>query len=70
MLAVHLRRGDFLDPAVRRVHGVPTPQSMADCVARLVPQPAVAVVFSDSPEDIDLPCPKINLSGARSSLSQ
>jgi len=70
MLAIHLRRGDYLDPAVRRVHGLPATQSVLSCLEELKPKPGVALVFSDSQADIHLPCRTINLTGPRSSLAQ
>jgi len=71
LVAIHLRRGDFLDPAIRQVHGVPTVASMVGCLHRLEPQAFTAIVFSDSQEPIDLPCRMVNLSRLRDgSLAQ
>ncbi len=63
LVAIHLRRGDFLDPGVRQAHGIPEPQSMLGCLARLSARQYSAVVFSDSSVEISLPCQSICLSG-------
>jgi hypothetical protein len=61
-VAFHLRRGDFLDPEVRKVHGIPSPESMASCFARIGTPDFCAVVFSDSKVAIELPCRGVYLS--------
>ena len=63
LVAIHLRRGDFLDPQVRMAHGIPEPQSMLDCLGRITAAEYAAAVFSDSSVEISLPCPSILLSG-------
>jgi hypothetical protein len=63
LVAIHLRRGDFLDPQVRLAHGIPEPQSMLGCLARINAREYAAAVFSDSSIEIRLPCPSICLSG-------
>jgi hypothetical protein len=63
LVAIHLRRGDFLDPGVRQAHGIPEPQSMLGCLARVKAPEYSAVVFSDSSVEISLPCRSICLSG-------
>ncbi|HEY6457796.1 MAG TPA: alpha-1,2-fucosyltransferase [Steroidobacteraceae bacterium] len=61
VVAIHLRRGDYLNPDVRSAHGIPRPESMVGCLAR-VPTPGYcAVVFSDSEVAIDLPCRAMRL---------
>jgi hypothetical protein len=63
VVAIHLRRGDYLDPEVRNAHGIPEPESMLRCLARLPTAEYSAVVFSDSEVAIDLPCYGIRLVG-------
>jgi Glycosyl transferase family 11 len=63
VVAIHLRRGDFLDPEVRKVHGIPAPESILSCLARVTAPDHSAVVFSDSDVAIDLPCHAIRLVG-------
>lgn len=63
LVAIHLRRGDYLNPEVRNAHGIPTPESMLDCLPRIQAEHYCAVVFSDSEVAIDLPCPAIRLVG-------
>jgi hypothetical protein len=71
LVALHFRRGDFLDPAIRQIHGVPTVESMVSCLNQLEPQPSATIVFSDSKLPIDLPCQMIDLSRSRDgSLAQ
>lgn len=62
VLAIHLRRGDYLNPEVREVHGIPAPESMVACLTRIKAANYCAVVFSDSNAAIDLPCPAVLLS--------
>ncbi len=71
LVAIHLRRGDFMDPAIRQVHGVPSVESMVGCLKQIELQPCVAMVFSDSKVSIDLPCHKIDFTEVRDgSLAQ
>jgi Glycosyl transferase family 11 len=56
IVAIHLRRGDFLDPGVRQAHGIPSPESMLGCLAHIPAPDYCAVVFSDSAVAIDVPC--------------
>lgn len=63
VVAIHLRRGDFLDPQVRKAHGIPAPESILNCLARLNAPDYSAVVFSDSAVAMDLPCHAIRLVG-------
>jgi hypothetical protein len=63
-VAIHLRRGDYLDPEVRRVHGIPAAESIVGCLARIKAANFCAVVFSDSKVEIELPCPAVLLSSA------
>lgn len=70
VVAIHLRRGDYLNPEVRKVHGIPAPESIAGCLARIEATNYCAVVFSDSRTEIQLPCPAVLLSsGETRSLS-
>lgn len=70
VVAVHLRRGDYLNPEVRQVHGIPTPDSIVGCLGRIPVANYCAVVFSDSRAEIELPCPAVLLSsGGTRSLS-
>ncbi len=64
VVAIHLRRGDYLNPEVRNAHGIPASESMLGCLARIKAADYCAVVFSDSNVAIDLPCQAIHLSGA------
>jgi hypothetical protein len=64
VVAIHLRRGDYLNAEVRSAHGIPTSESMLSCLARIKAADYSAVVFSDSKVAIDLPCHAIHLSGA------
>jgi hypothetical protein len=63
LVAIHLRRGDYLNPEVRSAHGIAAPDSMIACLARLPAPEYSAVVFSDSEVAIDLPCHAIRLVG-------
>jgi hypothetical protein len=70
LVAIHLRRGDYLEPKTRQVHGVPTVQSIVNCLNQMHPRPSAAFLFSDSGISIDLPCHKIDFTGRDGSLSQ
>jgi hypothetical protein len=63
VVAIHLRRGDFLDPQVRKAHGIPAAESILNCLARVSAPEYSAVIFSDSDVALDLPCPGIRLVG-------
>lgn len=64
VVAIHLRRGDYLNPEVRQVHGIASPESMVECLSRLRATDYCAVVFSDSKAAIDLPVPAVQVSAA------
>lgn len=66
VVAIHLRRGDYLNPEVRNAHGIPAPESMLSCLARLKGPEYSAAVFSDSKVSIDLPCHAIHFGGGES----
>lgn len=70
LVAIHLRRGDYLEPGTRRVHGVPTLQSMVSCLKQMQPRPSAAFLFSNSGISVDLPCPKIDFTGRDGSIAQ
>jgi len=61
VVAIHLRRGDYLNPEVRNAHGIPAPESMLSCLSRIEVPDYSAVVFSDSTVAIDLPCQALYL---------
>jgi hypothetical protein len=63
VVAIHLRRGDYLNPDIRSAHGIPAQESMLSCLARIKAPDYSAVVFSDSDVAIDLPCHGIRLMG-------
>jgi hypothetical protein len=63
VVAIHLRRGDYLNPEVRSAHGIPAPDSMLSCLQRIPSADYSAMVFSDSEVTIDLPCPGVRLVG-------
>jgi hypothetical protein len=63
VVAIHLRRGDYLDPEVRKAHGIPAPEGMLGCLKSVRARDYSAVVFSDSSVAIDLPCPVVHLAG-------
>jgi hypothetical protein len=63
VVAIHLRRGDYLNPQVRTAHGIPTSETMISCLSRITAPDYSAVVFSDSKVAIDLPCHAIHLAG-------
>jgi hypothetical protein len=63
VVAIHLRRGDYLNPEVRNAHGIPAPESILSCLSRIKVPDYSAVVFSDSKVAIDLPCHALYLSG-------
>jgi len=63
VVAIHLRRGDFLDPQVRQSHGIPAAADMLNCLGRITAPEYSAMVFSDSEVTIDLPCHAVRLVG-------
>lgn len=68
LVAIHIRRRDFLDPKVRRWHGIPRPESIVACLDQVSSRRCTAVVFSDSKVSIELPCRRIDITRGENSL--